>query len=193
MADSTLRVLNQYHNPRFHPHLHKPAAGTKVETLYAYQLGPVTAAVAAHGVADKWQGIPVIPVADNDEIHAVWMSAHDFDYRYPLYVRWGLLPNNATSASTITTTVDFVDMNGDVDAKGSDAAGDGGTALTETITAIVAADTTANVPFFSVWGKAAAQSADWDALFVKMVSTGNSSADRLRIWCLQIAYWPHTA
>lgn len=185
MADSTLRVLDQYHADRFHPHLHKPTPDYKVETFYAYQLGVVSAAQAAHGVSNKWQGIFVIPLADNDEIHAIWVTPHDLDSKFPMYLRWGLIPNNDTSASTLTTTVDYADLG--ATHAGSDAAGDGATALNETIKAIVAADTTANIPFFSVWGKMNGRTTDFDILFVKLVSTGNSGADRLRVFCLQLA------
>lgn len=191
MADSTLRVLNNYHKARFHNSLHKPAAEFKVETLYAYQLGALTAARAAHGTTNKWQGVDVIPLANSDEIHALWVAPHDLDFKFPIYQRWGLIPNNATSALTITTTVDFMDLG--ATHAGSDAAGDGATAFNETIAAITAAQTTADVPFFSVWGKHLAQSTDWDILFTKLVASGQSGADRLRVFCLQIAYRPLTA
>lgn len=192
MADSTTTVLNQYHKSKFHPHLHKPTPKHKVETLYAYQLGPVSAAVAAHGTTNKWQGLPVIPLANSDEIHAVWMSSHGFDSKNPVYVRWGLISNAASKALTITTTVDTVDFG--ATHAGSATAGDGGTALNETIAAITTASNPgADIPFFSVWGKLNGTSTDFDALFVKLVASGATTADSVRVWCLQVAYRPLTA
>lgn len=192
MADSTLRVLKQYHKPRFHPHLHKPAAGTKVETFYAYQLGPLTAAVAAHGGTNKWVAAPVIPLANSDEIHMNWVTAHDCDTKQPIYVRWGLISNAASKALTITTTINEVDTGSDH--SGSDDAGDGGTALDETIAAITTGSNPgADKPFFSVWGKKNGASTDFDILEVKLVASGETTADAVRVFCLQIAYWPLTA
>lgn len=192
MADSTTHVLNQYHRARFHPHLHKPAPEMKVETFYAYQLGPLTAAVAAHGVTNKWQAIPVIPLADNDEVHFNWVTAHDCDTKYPIYVRWGLIASAASKASTITTTISTVDTG--ANHTGSGSAGDGGTALDETIAAITTGSNPgANIPFFSVWGKKNGVTTDFDILEIKLVSTGNTTADNVKVFCLQIAYWPLTA
>lgn len=168
----------------------------EVETLYAYQLGVISAAQAANGVTNKWQGVFVIPLADNDEIHAVWYVPHQADLRYPLYVRWLLHVGDADSAaSTITTTHDKVKMSTGLTAAthmvGNDAAGDGGTALNDTIAAITIEETeTENTPFASDWGKinGVSTSNRFDALFIKMVSTANTAADRLRVVGLQIAY-----
>jgi hypothetical protein len=160
-----------------------------VETLYAYQLGPVTAAVAAHGTSNQWQGVPVIPLTNADEIHAAVMVPYGADLIHPQYLRWLLLPDNADSSLTITTTVDTVDMSRDL--TGSDAAGDGGTALDVTIPAIVAAETTAETPFGSDWGKINGKlrsSTFYDCLFVKGVASGQAGADRLRVFGLQVAF-----
>lgn len=187
MADSTLRVHPQYHSNRYHVHLHKPAADYAVETLYAYQLGPLTAAVAAHGVSNVWEGVPVIPLTDVDEIHSIWVTPFNFDSKAPFYVRWGLLSNADSKALAIATTVDFVDTGATM--TGSDTAGDGATALTETITAIT---TTSNPgtskPFFSVWGKINGRTTDFDILFLKLVASGQTTADAVRVFCLQLAY-----
>lgn len=192
MADATLRVLKQWHRRYFHPHLHRPVPKNKIDTLYAYQLGVVTAAHAAHGTTNKWQGLSVIPLANNDEVHAVWITPPDFDYKWPIRIRWGLIANAASKASALTTTVDFVDIGSDH--FGSDTAGDGSTALNETIATIsTSTNPGADVPFFSVWGKANAQTSDWDALFVKLVSSGNTTADAMRVWCMQVSYVPLTA
>jgi hypothetical protein len=192
MADSTTRVLSQYHKPRFHPHLHKPAAGTKVETLYAYQLGPLTAAVAAHGGTNKWVAAPVIPLADSDEVHMNWVTPHDCDTRYPIYIRWGLIANAAAKGGTITTTVSTVDLG--ATHTGSGDAGDGGTALAQTIAAIATGDNPgADKPFFTVWGKKNGATTDYDILEIKLVASAQTTADALRVFCLQIAYWPRTA
>lgn len=192
MANSTLRVLDQYHANVWHPHLGKPVPDYKVDTLLAYQLGPLTAAIAAHGVTDVWQGIPVIPLADNDEIHAIWVTPYNFDSKFPFYARWGLLSNADSKALTIATTVDFVDTG--ATHAGSDVAADGATPLTETITAIT---TTSNPgtskPFFSVWGKINGQTTDFDILFLKLVAGGATTADAVRVFCLQIAYRVKTA
>lgn len=192
MADSTTRVLPPYHANRYHPHLHKPAPELRVETLYAYQLGPLTAGVAAHGVTNVWEGIPVIPLTDADEIHAIWPTPFEFDSKSPFYVRWGLLSNADAKALTIATTVDFIDTG--ATQTGSDLAADGATALSETIAAIT---TTSNPgtskPFFSVWGKINGRTTDFDILFVKLVASGQTTADAVRAFCLQIAYRPLTA
>lgn len=192
MADSTLRVLPQYHNKIFHASLGKPAADYKVETLYAYQLGVVTAAVAAHGVTDKWEGIPVIPLTDADEVHAIIVTPHDFDSKFPFYLRWGLISNAASKAQALATTVDFVDTG--ATHSGSDTAGNGATALTETITTIsTSSNPGADKPFFSVWGKINGRSTDFDILFAKLVASGQTTADAVRVFCLQFAYRPKTA
>lgn len=159
----------------------------QIETLYAYQLGVLTAAHAAHAVSDKWEGVTVIPLADSDEVHVVYMIPHNAELLHPVYLRWILLPNHTTSAATIATTVDKVDMTRNM--TGSDVAGDGATALDTTIPAIVAAETGADVPFASDWGiiKGVARGSEYDALFVKLVASGASSADRLRVVAMQVA------
>lgn len=192
MADSTLRVQPQYHASRFHTHLHKPAPDYKVQTLYAYQLGPLTATVAAHGVTDVWEGIPVIPLTDADEVHAIWVTPFDFDSKAPFYMRWGLISNAASKAQALATTVDFVDTG--ATHTGSDTAADGATALTETITTIsTSTNPGANKPFFSVWGKVNGRTTDFDILFMKLVASGQTTADAVRVFCLQLAYRGLTA
>lgn len=192
MADSTLRVQPPYHANRYHPHLHKPAPELRVETLYTFQLGVVGAVRAAYGVTDVWEGIPVIPLEDTDEIHAIWVTPFEFDSKSPFYVRWGLLSNADSKALTIATTADFIDTG--ATQAGSDLAANGATALTETITAIT---TTSNPgtskPFFSVWGKINGRTTDFDILFVKMLVSGQTTANAVHAFCLQIAYRTLTA
>ena len=160
----------------------------QVATLYAYQLGVLTAARAAQGVTNKWEGVDVIPLADSDEIHAIWYVPHNANTKYSIYLRWQLVVGNADSAaSTLTTTVDKINMTRT--AEGSDTAADGATALTTTIPAITIAETeTENFPFASDWGKIVGSATLFDALFVKLVSSSNTAADRLRVVALQIAY-----
>jgi len=192
MADSTTRVLPEYHRARFHPHLHKPTASLKTVTLTAYQLGVLTAARGAHAVSDVWEGIDVIPLADNDEIHVIWPTPLDFDSKYPVYIRWGLLSNADSKAQALTTTVDFIDTG--ATQSGSDLAADGATALNETIAAITTATNPGtSKPFFSVWGKINGRTTDFDILFLKLVASGATTADAVRVFCLQIAYRPLTA
>lgn len=192
MANSTKRLMDGYHLSHFHSHLHKPAPQFVVETMYAYQMGPVTAAIAAHGVTNVWQGVPVVPLDNSDEIHVAWATSHNFDAKHPFYLRWGLIANDSAQAITLTTTVDFVDMG--ATHTGSDTAGDGATALSETIAAITTTSAAGtNKPYFSVWGKINGRTTDFDALFVKLVASGVTGADTVRVWCLQIAYRPLTA
>lgn len=192
MADSTTRVLDQYHAHRFNARGGFPMAKRKTETFYAYQLGPLTAAVAAHGTTNKWEALPVIPLTDSDEVHFAWVTPDDFDYRYPIYLRWGLIANAASKAQALATTIDRLDTGATM--AGSDAAGDGATTLTETITTIsTATNPGADEPFFSVWGKINGHTSDFDILGVKLVASGQTTADAVRVFCLQISYTPLTA
>lgn len=140
-----------------------------------------------YGTTNKGQGLPCHPLADNDELHALVPLHPHIDQRFPIYVRWWLLPNNADSSSTITTTIDKINMTRNL--TGSSALADGATALNTVIPAIVAAETVADTPFASDWGiiKQAAGFTEFDALFIKMVSTSNGGAGRLRVYMLEVA------
>jgi len=186
MAASTETNLASYHIPRFGSY-GKPSRENIVETFYAYQLGPLTAAVAAHGVTNVWQGMPVIPLANNDEIHFAWKTPNDLDVEYPIKVRWGLISNAATKALTITTTYDRV-------IEGTTVAADGATAFNDTIPAIATGDNPgANIPFNTKWGKINGTSTEFDILFIKGVASGATTADAVRVTWLQFAYTPLTA
>jgi len=196
MADSTTQKLDSYQTPLFHEALHRPVHRTRVQTFYADQLDTVGAALAPHGVAGKWEHINVIPLANADEIHKVIVVPHDMDVNFPFFLRWGLIPNNATSALTIATLVDLIDVG--ASQAGSGSAGEPATALDETIAAITAAQTTANIPFYSMWGKknpvvVGGDIGRLDIVHVKLTASGQSSADRLRVFCLQFAYKPMAA
>lgn len=177
--DSDNRKLHIYQRTRLNDY--------QVETLYAYQLGVLTAARAAHGVSNQWEGVDVIPLADSDELHVIYMIPHNTDLRKHVYLRWILIVGSADSAaSTLTTTIDKIDMLRVM--TGSDTTADGATALTTTIPAITIAETeTENFPFASDWGRIAGTATLYDALFIKMVSSANTSADRLRVIALQVA------
>jgi hypothetical protein len=191
MADSTTRRLSQYHSSRYHRHLHKPAPDTKVETIYAPLLGPATAAAAAHSTTNKWEGVRVIPLDAADEIHFAWMTPHDFSYKDFVYVRLLYIPNNASSGTVITVTYDKVSMG--TTAIGSDAAADGASTFSETIESVTDAQTDADEPLASPWGKIVGSTSDYDVLFLKIVAGTASAADRLHVWGLQIGYHPLTA
>lgn len=176
--DTLNRKLNIYQRQMGHDY--------QVKTLYAYQLGVITAAHAAHGVSNQWNGIWVVPLADSDEIHAIFMIPHNANLKYPMYLRWVLVPNNNSSGATLTTTVDKVDMTRTME--GSDVTADGATSLDTVIPAITDAETTAETPLASDWGKISGSNTLYDALFVKLVASSASGADRLRVAALQIGY-----
>jgi hypothetical protein len=184
--------VHQYHTSKWHPTLGKPVPQTKSQVFYAYQLGPLTAAVAAHGATNKWQAIPVIPLADNDEIHFNWLTPYDFDFRHPVLIRWGLISSAASKALTLTTTYSTVDMGASF--TGSGDAGDGGTALTQTIAAVTTGNNPgANKPFMSQVGTIEGKTSDYDILEIKGVASGATTADNVKVWCLEISYRPLTA
>lgn len=192
ILDSARRVVLQYHKSRFHSALHKPAADYKREIFYAEQLGPLSAAVAAHGGTNKWVAIKVIPLADADEVHFNWVTPLDFDYRHPIAFRWGLISNAASKAITITTTYSTVDMGADF--KGSGDAGDGGTALTNTIAAVSTGDNPGgDKPFMTQVGTIEQLTSDFDILEIKGVAGSATTADAVRVFCLEIYYRPLTA
>jgi len=181
MADSSVTTLDCYHKAifgKFGVGSHK----LKVDTIYAGDLGYVTAgAPAAGGDTNIWQGVQMIAIASNDEIHFAWATPHDFDYHFPFYVRWGLYATDASKAATCTTTYDMVDA--------GDAGADGATALATTIAAKTPGE---DVVDWTVWGKGAAGTSDYDYLFLKMVATSCTTADNVKVWCLEIAYTPRT-
>ena len=138
-----------------------------------------------HDVTNVWQGVPVIPLSDNDEIHFAYMIPHNANTKYPMYLRWILLPNNGTSASTIVTTIDKVSTTRTWE--GGTTVADGATVLDTVIPAIIAGETVVSQVFASDWGKINGSATLFDVLFLTMLSTSNSSADRLRVVALQIA------
>jgi len=191
ILNSARTVVQQYHKQKYHPAYGKPVPQTKRELFYARQLGPLTAAVAAHGTTDKWQAIEVIPLANSDEILFNWLTPYDFDYRHPILVRWGLISNAASKALTITTTYSTVDMGATF--AGSGAAGDGATALTQTIAAVTTSSNPgADKPFLSQVGTIEGLTSDFDILELKLVASGQTTADAVRVWCLEIGYRPRT-
>lgn len=180
-------LVHQYHSVKYHPAYGKPVPQTKRELFYARQLGPLTAAVAAHGTSNKWQAIEVIPLANSDEVHFNWVTPYDFDFRHPVLVRWGLISNAASKALTITTTYSTVDMGATL--AGSGDAGDGGTALTQTIAAITTGSNPgADKPFMSQIGTIEGITTDYDILELKLVASGQTTADAVRVFCLEIGY-----
>lgn len=192
MADSTTHVLDQYHRSRFHVHLHKPAPDTKVIEVPATAFSLKTTALDTHGTSVKWEHIKVAPLTDGDEIHVVLSTPHDMDTKFPFYVRWGLISNAAAKAVLLETTYDTVDTG--ATHAGSDDAGDGGTAFTETIaTVTTTANPGADKPFFTVWGKANGTATDFDILHVKAIVTDATTAAAVRAWSMQFAYRPLTA
>lgn len=186
-------TVHQYHKSgRFHPELHKPAAAYKRELFYAEQLGPLTAAVAAHGGTNKWVAAKVIPLANSDEIHFNWLTPYDFDFRQPVLVRWGLIASAASKALVITTTYSTVSMG--TGFIGSDDAGDGATVLNRTIAAVTTGSNPgADKPFMSQIGVIEQLITDYDILELKLVASGQTTADNVKVWCLEIGYWPRTA
>lgn len=192
MADSTLHVQPQYHASRFHVHLHKPAADTKVVEVPATAFSLVGAALTTHATSSKWEHISVAPLADNDEVHVALSTPHDMDTRHPFYVRWGLIANAAAKGITMETTYDTVDTG--ADNTGSDDAGEPATALSETIATIATTDNPgADKPFFTVWGKVNGTATDFDILHVKSLTTDATTGDAVRVWSMQLAYRPLTA
>jgi hypothetical protein len=180
MGASTLTALPHYHKAKYG----KFGAGSsylKVDRIYAGDLGYVAAgAPAANGVSDKWQGVQMIPIASNDEIHFPWAAPHDLDYRYPIYVRWGLYATAASKEATMTTTYDYVSS--------GDTAADGATALAETIPGKTPGDDKVD---WTYWGETTPATSDFDVLFLKAVATV-TTADNVKVWALEIAYTSRT-
>jgi hypothetical protein len=76
---------------------------------------------------------------------------------------------------------------------GSDAAADGAVAFSETIESVTDAQTDADEPLCSPWGKIAGGTTEYDVLFLKLVAGAVSGADRLRLVAVRIAYRALTA
>lgn len=158
----------------------------QVDTLYAYQLGVISAEHAAFGVTNKGQGLPTIPLTNADEIHAMWIPPHDINTKFPVKIRFWVLPNNAASGITLTTTLDYVTAGEAGDAV---ALADGATSLVSTHSAITDAETTANTPILTEWAQVNnGTTTPYDALFFKVVASGASGAVRARVYAMQIAY-----
>lgn len=179
MAASTLSKLLNYHNGR--PGVRVFDNEWEVTTLYAYQMGPLTAAHAAHATTNKWEGVPVIPLDASDEVHIAWVLPNEMDCKEEILMRAVWLPNNNSAGTVTTFTYDRVTFNSSV-------AADGVTALSETITSPADADTDADYPITSMWGKIPGHTTDFDALFVKLVAGTASGADRLHLFAVQFAW-----
>ena len=176
MAASTKVTLDHYHKAKY-GNLGAGSPYLKVDTIYAADLGHVTAgAPAANGVSTKWAGVMMVTCATNDEIHFAWAIPHDFNYKFPIYVRWGVYTIADSKSITCTTTFDAVSA--------GDTAADGATAFTDTIPLITPGDDIVN---FTYWGKIPAQTSDFDYLFLKNIATV-TTADNGKVWCLEIAY-----
>lgn len=191
MADSTTRRLTQYHTSRFHPHLHKPAAEYKAETFYARDLGVVTAGHRAYGVSAKWEGVTVIPLDNGDKVQFAWLTPLDFDWKHPVYVQLCYIPDDNASATALTVTYDRLSMGATL--IGSGVAADGASTFTETIESVTDAQTDADKPLCSPWGKINGSATEFDVLFLNIVAGAVSAADNLCLVALRIAYRPLTA
>lgn len=177
--DALSRRLNNYQR--------RKAGEYQSDFIDAVVLTPVTAALAAHGTTDDWENLRVIPLADSDEVHALYIIPPNVDLIFPIYLRWHLISNAASGGVTLTTTVDKIDMT--MDFTGSATAGNGATALDTTIPAITDAEAAADIPFASDYGKinGIARGSEYQALFVKVIASSATSADRCRIVQLEIA------
>lgn len=192
MADSTTHVLNQYHRARFHPHLHKPVAEAKVIEVPVKAMSLVGATETAHGTSGKWEHIIVAPLKNGNEIHVVLSAPHDMDTKFPFYVRWGLIANEAAKGVTMETTYDTVDLG--ATHEGSDDAGEPTTALSETIPTLGTDDVPGvDKPFFTPWGKVNGTATDFDIVHIKALVTDATTDDAVRCWCMQFGYRPLTA
>jgi hypothetical protein len=178
MGASTTVTLPNYHKAKW-GRAGVGSAFLKVARIDAACLGPVTAAEAASGVSNVWEGVLTVPIASNDEIHYAWATPYDLDYRFPLYVRWGVIATADNKAATCLTTYDYLDA--------GDTAADGATALAETIPAKTPGINKVNMTY---WGKTTPSTSDFDYLFLKMVATSCTTADNVKVWCLEIAYTP---
>lgn len=139
-----------------------------------------------YGTTNKGQGIPCKPIQDGDELHAFVPLHPHTDQKYPIYLRWWVIPNTTASAVRLNTTVDRINMTRNL--TGSDAVGDAATALTTTIADVEGPTTTANVPQASTWGILKKGSAsDFDALFVKMVTSNVTGPRSIRVVLLEVA------
>lgn len=187
--DPLNRRLHGYQNKgHYSTTMRRPVANYESKYVPAVIMQPVLAALAAHGTTDKWENFRVIPLANADEVHNLVFVPGWADLRYPVYLRWHLIPGNAASGGTLTTTVDKINMGVSDDFVGSDDAGDGVTALDTVIPAITDAETTIDKPFASDFGKINGQTARYHAIFVKLVAASMSGADRLRVVALEVAF-----
>lgn len=184
MAASTETSLMCYHKKRGRQGPH--TLEWWVDTLYAYDMGVITAAHAAYGTTNKGQGVWSIPLTNADEVHILWIPPHHWNYKEPVKLRYLIFPNNASSGITLTTTYDKVAWG-----EGATAAtlADGATSLTSTHSAITDAETTADYPLVTEWAQVNKGSeTDFDAFFFKMVASGQTGADRARLIAAQFAF-----
>lgn len=188
-VDSNRYNIIQADNLKYHTRYGKPVANLTQVHIDAEQLDPLTAAIAAHGGSNKWVAKQVIPLANSDEVHYAWDKPDKLDIKYPILLRWGVISNAASKAGALTTT--YSKGSRGTNHAGSDDAGDGGTALDQTIAAITTSSNPGqDKPFLSQIGVINGASSDWDWMDIKLVSSGNTTADALRIWCLKIYYVP---
>lgn len=184
MADSTELSLFNFHKNRRRQGPH--TMEWHVDTMYAYQLGPVSAAYAAFGVTNVGQGLPTIPLENGDEIHVMWIPPHDINTKEPVKVRFWVLPNNASSGITLTTTFDYVYAG---EANTAVVLADGATSLQTTMTAIADTETDAGYPLLTEWAQVnKGTTTDYDALFLKVVAGSASAPNRACIYAVQFAY-----
>ena len=186
MAASTETSLLNFHKNRRRQGPH--TMEWHVDTYTAYQMGPVGAAYAAFGVSNVGQGLPTIPLSstDGDEIHVMWIPPHDINTLEPVKIRFWVLPNNASSGITLTTTFDYVYAG---EAGTAATLADGATSLYTTFSAITDAETDAGYPLITEWAQVnKGTTTDYDALFFKVVAASASAADRARIYAMQFAY-----
>ena len=138
-----------------------------------------------HETTDKWQGVPTKKLTDLRELMYLWIPRENWNSGSPVYFGFVMAPNHASSGGTLTLTFDRVNVG--INAAGAVMA-DGTTALSDTIPAVTDAQTDADTPLTTYWGKAAGTAADYDGMFLKTISSGNSGASRLQIAKLLIAY-----
>ena len=181
MGASTTSSLPNYHRGVYGSRFGKGSTKYKVKTYYGGMLGPVTAAIAACGISDDWQGIQVVPLDDADEIHFGWATPHDMDCAAPVFVRFLFIGTNADDTITLTCSYDQV-------TDGSTAA-DGATTFDETIPAKSLAASKVGATY---WGRINGKATDYDYLFIKAIAGSAGNADGMKCWAIQIAYTPRT-
>lgn len=156
------------------------------KTFDVDQLSPVTAAIAAHGVTNKFENLRVLPLADSDEFHALFHLPPDLDLKKRIYFYATLISNAAAKATTLTVTYDAL-THGQIDNSGVTAStvGDGATAVSQGIDAVAVGDNPgANKIFDTMIGYINPDNTsvrDWQSIFFKVISSANTTADAIRV------------